>query len=137
MNQVMANGETVIYGFQCDGYSGTWDYTANAGTPEDPHDIWVHSIAPCNPRTWATDVWHHLQVTYSRDDAGDVTYQSVWLDDARQDIAATVPSAFALGWAIRAADQLSGGWPRRVGHEQVYLDNLTISRCEPQRTLHA
>ena len=23
---------TVIYGLQCDGYSGTWDYTANAGS---------------------------------------------------------------------------------------------------------
>jgi len=33
MNQVMANGQTVIFGFQCDGGSGTWDYTENAGTP--------------------------------------------------------------------------------------------------------
>jgi hypothetical protein len=32
-NQVMSNGQTVIYGFQCDGYTDTWDYTENAGTP--------------------------------------------------------------------------------------------------------
>jgi hypothetical protein len=32
MNQVLSNGQTVIYGFQCDGTSSTWDYTKNAGT---------------------------------------------------------------------------------------------------------
>ena len=32
-NQVMANGDTVIYAFQCAGDSNTWDYTENAGTP--------------------------------------------------------------------------------------------------------
>ena len=35
LNQVMANGQTVIFGFQCDGWSGTWDYTANTGTPHE------------------------------------------------------------------------------------------------------
>ena len=34
LNQVMSNGETVIFGFQCDGWSGTWDYTTNRGTPQ-------------------------------------------------------------------------------------------------------
>ena len=29
LNQTMPNGQTVIFGFQCDGYSGTWDYNAN------------------------------------------------------------------------------------------------------------
>jgi hypothetical protein len=38
MNQVMANGQTVIFGVQCDGYSSTWDYTINAGTPAAPID---------------------------------------------------------------------------------------------------
>ena len=27
MNQVMANGKTVIFGTQCSGYSKTWEYT--------------------------------------------------------------------------------------------------------------
>ena len=44
MNQVMPNGQTVIYGFQCDGYSGTWDYTVNTGTPSNPVDTWRHSL---------------------------------------------------------------------------------------------
>jgi hypothetical protein len=38
MNQVMPNGQIVIFGFQCDGWSGTWDYTANKGTLEKPID---------------------------------------------------------------------------------------------------
>jgi hypothetical protein len=32
MNQVIPNGDTVIYGFQCDGDNGTWDYSGNTGT---------------------------------------------------------------------------------------------------------
>ena len=31
VNQTMPNGQTAIFGFQCDGYSSTWDYTANKG----------------------------------------------------------------------------------------------------------
>ena len=50
MNQVMANGQTVIYGFQCDGYSKTWDYTTKTGTPEAPVDRWIHSSAYCSQR---------------------------------------------------------------------------------------
>jgi hypothetical protein len=29
INQVMPNGQTVIFGFQCDGWSHSWDYTVN------------------------------------------------------------------------------------------------------------
>ena len=128
MNQVLANGQTDIYGFQCDGYSGTWDYTANTGTPKLPNDTWMHATASCNPRAWATDVWHHLQVAYSRDDAGNVTYQSVWLDGARQDIGATVPSAFALGWGSVLLTNFQVDGSGLSGTSTVYLDNLTISR---------
>ena len=35
-NQVLANGDTVIYAFQCAGTSGTWDYSENAGTRLTP-----------------------------------------------------------------------------------------------------
>ena len=43
--------QAVIVGVQCDGWSGTWDYTANAGSPEKPIDIWMHSKAGSNPRS--------------------------------------------------------------------------------------
>ncbi len=127
-NQVLTNGQTVIFGMQCDGYSGTWDYTRNSGTPEAPIAAWVHSTAACNPRQWATDTWHHVQITYSRDDAGNITYQSVWLDGAGQDIYQTVPSAFALNWSsvLLTNFQVDGLGPS--GSNTVYLDNLTITR---------
>ncbi len=129
MNQTMANGETVIFGFQCDGWSGTWDYTENAGTPAAPVDHWVNSSAACNAQTWAQNIWHHVQVSYSRDGYGNVTYQSVWLDGNQQQINATVPSAFALGWAPTLltnfqVDSITPG----ASSSTIYLDNLAISR---------
>jgi len=129
MNQVMANGQTVIFGFQCDGWSGTWDYTANTGTPAKPVDTWLHSKAPCNPRQWTTNTWHHIQVSYSRDDSGNVTYQSVWFDGAESTLNATVPSAFALGWAPTLLTNFQlDGYLATSGTAIAYLDDLTISR---------
>ncbi len=129
MNQVMPNGQTVIFGFQCDSWSGTWDYTENAGTPAAFVDRWLNSSAACNVKNWAQDAWHHVQISYSRDDDGNVTYQSVWLDGNQQQINATVPSAFALGWAPSLitnfqVDSILAG----SSSSKVYLDNLTISR---------
>ncbi len=98
LNQVMSNGQTVIYGFQCDGYSGKWAYTENAGTPTKSSAHWISSGASCNVRSWSANTWHHVQISYSRSSAGKVTYKSVWLDGKQQTINATVPSAFALGW---------------------------------------
>jgi len=129
MNQVMSNGQTVIFGFQCDGWSGTWDYTANQGTPENYADTWLHSKAACNPRQWSTNTWHHVQVSYSRDNVGNVTYKSVWLDDVESDLNVTVPSAFALGWAptLLTNFQLDGS-SATSGTSTAYLSDLTIYR---------
>ena len=128
MNQTMANGQTVIYGFQCDGYSNTWDYTENAGTPTVPVDRWVHSSASCNVQNWSINTWHHLQVSYFRDDEGNVTYDSVWLDNTQQSINETVPSAFALGWGSSLLTNFQVDGLGASGSSQVYLDNMTVYR---------
>lgn len=127
LNQVMGNGQTVIYGFQCDGWSGTWDFTENKGTPQHPVDAWVHSGAGCNVRSWGRNQWHHIQISYSRNNAGAVTYHTVWLDGKAEPINATVPSAFALGWGptLLTNFQVDG---MGNGTATVYLDNLTIRR---------
>ncbi len=129
MNQVMANGQTVIFGFQCDGWSGTWDYTENAGTPAAYLDEWVHSTQACNIRNWRQNAWHHVQIEYSRDDNGNVIYQSVWLDNVEQNLNVTVPSAFALGWGptLLTNFQVDGG-TSVAATSTVYLDDLTIYR---------
>jgi hypothetical protein len=127
LNQTMANGQTAIMGFQCDGYSGTWDYTENAGTPTHPTDHWLHSGAKCNPRSWSRDAWHHVQVEYSRTSAGVVTYKAVWLDGTKQTIGKTVKSAFALGWgpSLNTNLQVDG---LGSGSVTVYMDDLIIYR---------
>lgn len=129
MNQTMQNGQTAIFGFQCDGWSSTWDYTANEGSPQNPVDTWVKSNQYCNIHSWSPNTWHHVQVAYSRDGAGNVTYQSVWLDGNQQQINATVNSAFALGWqpvllTNVQVDEQSSGWATAT----VYLDNVTVYR---------
>jgi hypothetical protein len=129
MTQVMPNGQTVIFGFQCDGWNQTWDYTENAGTPDAPIDHWVQSSAGCNIQTWALNTWHHVQVSYSRDDDGNVTYQSVWLDGTEQQINAMVPSAFNLAWAPALVTNFQvDGFEAGLASSTVYLDNLTVSR---------
>ena len=121
-NQVTADGQTIIYAFQCSGNSKVWEYSG-AGAK------WVHSSEPCTPSTWPTNVWHHVQIGYSRDGSGNVTYHSVWLDGIEQVIDATVPSSFALGWKVGVVQtqfQIDG--LGASGSSTVYLDNLTIYR---------
>lgn len=128
MNQVMPNGQTVIYGFECDGYNNTWDYTMNKGSADHPNDTWIRSNAKCNLSGWSRNTWHHVQVAYSRNGSGVVNYQAVWLDGNKETINAWVPSAFSLGWApvlltnLQVDGRGSGGWLT------VYIDDLTIYR---------
>jgi hypothetical protein len=128
MNSVMPNGQTVIYGFECDGYNNKWDYTENKGTPAKPVDTWVQSKAACKMSSWSRNTWHHVQVEYSRNDSGAVTYQAVWLDGVKSTIGATVKSAFALGWQPTLLTNLQVDGKGSSGSITVYLDDLTISR---------
>jgi hypothetical protein len=127
LNQVTPNGHTVIMGFQCDGWSGTWDYTTNEGTPTKPVDHWLHSNQTCNPQKWAANAWHRVQVQYSRDNSGNVTYESVWLDGVEQDLNVTVPSDFALGWAPTVLTNFQiDGMTAGTSSSTVYIDNTAV-----------
>jgi hypothetical protein len=128
-NQVIPNGDTVIYAFQCAVDSKTWDYSENAGTPKNPNVKWLHSKQPCNTQEWAPNKWHHVQISYSRDDSGNVTYKSVWLDGVEAPINETVLGAFSLGWArgdLKTNFQVDG--IAGSGSSTLYLDNLTFYR---------
>lgn len=129
LNQVLSGGQTVLYGMQCDGWSNTWDITANTGTTSAPTVAWEHTSAPCTVRNWSTNVWHHVQLSYSRNDTGWITYQSVTLDGVSHAINTTVLGAFDLGWAqtLLVNVQLDGSTPG-TGSAEAILDNLTIYR---------
>ena len=77
---------------------------------------------------WSTNAWHHVQVYYSRDSSGNVTYHSVWLDGPQQNINATVNSAFALGWGPVLLTNFQVDGLGASGAPIAYLDNLTVSR---------
>lgn len=128
LNQVIANGWTVIMGFQCDGWSKTWDFTTNKGSATSPNDQWVHTGAACNPKSWGVNAWHHVQIAYYRDDSGFVTYQWVALDGAQKTLNIKTFSGFALGWGktIITNFQVDGGTSYSYG-SNVYLDNLNVS----------
>src|ERR1700722_2448338 len=130
MNQVIANGDTVIYGFQCDGYSGTWDYTVNLGTPANPEGHWKHSNVTCpDPKTWAPNTWHNIQVSYSRDNAGNVTYDSVVVDVQQSSfVGAAGNSEFSLGWGPTLLTNFQIDGHGANGSVTAYVDNLTVSR---------
>jgi hypothetical protein len=70
-----------------------------------------------------------VQISYSRDDSGNVTYHSVRLDGVESPINATVPGAFSLGWAtgtLVANFQVDG--TSGSGSSTLYADNLTLYR---------
>jgi hypothetical protein len=129
LEQTMANGETVIMGFQCDSWNGTWDYAVNGGSATKPNDTWGHSSAACNVRSWGANQWHHVQIHFSRNDSGWVTYNSVWLDGTEQSLNVTAFSGFALGWgpAIVTNFQIDGA-SSGTTWGNVYLDELEVYR---------
>jgi hypothetical protein len=129
LNQTMPNGQTVIMGFQCDGWIQRWDYTVNAGSLSSPNDTWAHSNASCNVKSWGANQWHHVQIYFSHNESGWVTYHSVWLDGTEQDLNATVFSGFALDWgpAVVTNFQIDGN-SSGTTWGNVYLDEMTVYR---------
>lgn len=129
LNQTMTNGETVIMGFQCDSWIDRWDYTVNGGSPTQPWDTWLHSYAPCDVHKWGANQWHHVQIYFSHNSSGWVTYHAVWLDGHEEDLNLTVFSGFDLGWgpAITTNFQIDGD-SSGTTWGNVYLDGLTVYR---------
>lgn len=129
LDQTMSNGETVIMGFQCDSWINTWDYSVNGGSPTNSWDTWLHSYAPCNVHAWGANQWHHVQIYFSHDENGWVTYHSVWLDGNEQDLNINVFSGYQLGWgpAILTNFQIDGNGAGTTWGN-VYLDQLTVYR---------
>jgi hypothetical protein len=127
MNQVMSDGKTVIYAFQCSGNSGHWEYS----TIEGNHPVWHSTGLACSPKNWAANTWHHIQIASQRNSSGDVTYDWVNLDGTYSKIhGATGKGAIDLGWAPGALNlnfQLDGA-NEYSSSVTIYNDELTIYR---------
>lgn len=96
VNQVMANGATVIFGMQCATATHTWQFSTMWGS--NPH--WNPSNVACNPAGWSANAWHHIQIASHRNDSGVVTYDWVNFDGVQSYFSnATGSSVRQLGWA--------------------------------------
>jgi hypothetical protein len=127
MNQVLANRDVVIYGVQCDGWTDTWDYTVNDGTPTRHLSTWRHTNVACDPDKWTKDAWHHVQIAYSRDDSGNVTYESVSFDGAETPFSgAAGPSRFALNWGPVLLTNFQMDGQGRNGVQTMEMANTTV-----------
>jgi len=128
VNQTMPNGQTMLMGVQCDGWTGHWAYTVNTGSASNVKPHWVSkSGTTCNPRNWAINKWHHVQATFSRDSSGYVTYHSVWLDGAQTSLNAKVFGAAALGWGDVINTQFQVDGYGSSGSVTAYVDGLKVS----------
>lgn len=95
-NQVLSDGNTIIFGTQCSSISKTWEFTAVSGG--GPH--WHPSNVGCNPQTWAPNTWHHVQLAFHRDGGGAVVHDWVNLDGTQSNFQnANGYSGLSLGWA--------------------------------------
>ena len=125
LNQVTANGDTVIYGLQCYFPKGVWMYVADrSGRPH-----WNESTVPCTRKMWTSGVWHHVILKYHRDSAGNVTYDSVNFDTTLSKfIGASGPSDYALGWGIgRLSVNFQIGGNKTFSGTTAYLKFLTVT----------
>jgi len=128
VNQTMPNGNTVLMGVQCDGWTGHWAYTVNTGSASNVKPKWVSkSGSTCNPRHWSTYKWHHVQASMSRDSSGYVTYHSIWLDGVQTSINAKVLGAADLGWGDVINTQFQVDGYGSSGSVTAYVDGLKVS----------
>jgi hypothetical protein len=123
MNQVISDGKTVIYAFQCSGNSGAWEYSTISGN--SPH--WHSTGLACSPKKWSANTWHHIQIASHRNSSGDVTYDWVNFDGDYKQVNKSGNGAVDLHWSIGDLNlnfQLDGAESR--GSVKIYSDKLTI-----------
>jgi hypothetical protein len=126
LNQVLSNGQTVIYGTQCAVYSQSWEWAYISGG----HPHWHASNVPCNPMTWAPNTWHHIQMGFHRS-GGYVTHDWVSFDGKQSNFSgASASSAQALGWGkgTLLMNMQMDGYSGGSGSIKAYFHKTTYYR---------
>jgi hypothetical protein len=91
MNQVMADGRTVVFDCQCASGSGSWEY-----------NNWHASTILGNPQTWGISTYHHIRIFWHRDVTGNITtWDGVEFDGVYTAFGVSpANTAASLGWAV-------------------------------------
>lgn len=125
-NQVWdANGDVLIFGLQCSGAAGFWQYTTNVSGKSHWNSI---TSLPCNPQNWTANTWHHVQLAVHRDGSGNAFYDSIIVDGKTNTLSGVNGnSSFSLGWSpvgnLVLNFQLDGRGAS--GAITAYVDGLT------------
>lgn len=130
MNQVLENGDTVIFGTQCNFPAGFWQFTTSilGGTH------WNTSSVPCSKAVWTANTWHHVVIQSHRDAIGTVFYDSVTFDGSTVPfVGAFGTSAFSLGWTphgtLLVNFQIDGD--NTANGTTAYLDQFSVTGSVP------
>ncbi len=95
INQVAANGDTILMTTQCSSNSKKWEY----GDVDGDTDHWLVSNIPCDTEKWSANVWHHIQIGEHHDGSGVLTHDYVIFDGVYTPfVGATHRSAKNEGW---------------------------------------
>lgn len=128
VNQVLANGETILLSTQCSGVNGRWSY---GYTVDGRIDHWWNTNLKCNPADWKANVWHHVQIGEHRGANGMVTHDWVILDGVYSAFEnATRVSGKFIGWEpgqVNTQFQIEGSSPTS-GKATAYVHAFRVYR---------
>jgi hypothetical protein len=118
VNQVIADGRTVIFDCQC--IPTGWEV-----------DCWQSTRAKGSPQQWGNNVWHHVRIFWSRSADGDVTnWHGVEFDGVWRNFAYPPGNqALELGWdERRIVINFQLGSAKDSGVMDAYARNVQVWR---------
>jgi len=127
MNQVMANGQTVIFGIQANFLAGFWQYTTASSPTTSQWNSSTIAVSRASFNTGATP--NHIILTSHRDINGILTYDTVNLNGVSTNFTSAVGnSAFTLNWTPIGENvlnfQIDGD--NSANSMSAYLDKTTV-----------
>lgn len=126
INQVLSNGETILFATQCSSYSHSWEWTYQSSG----HPHWHSSNIYCNPKAWAANTWHHIQIGMHRS-GSTVVHDWVNFDGGHSTFSgASGDAGLWLGWGannLSANVQMDGAYSGN-GSVKAYIHKMTIFR---------
>ncbi len=127
INQVAANGKTVLMTTQCSANSNRWEYGETIGHTNH----WLVSNVPCDIQSWTANAWHHIQIGEHHDKSLRLTHDYVIVDDVYTPfVGATRPASKNEGWRkgdVNTQFQIEGS-SRVEATATIYAHNLTVYR---------